>query len=145
MPKLRSVLVCLSLVAALAVAQRGTPAKSTTPSTNPKDQSKGQARLSDAGLESVIRAKLAASKIGVNHFTVHVQGGIATLEGKTEVVQHKGTATRLAKNAGALAVNNRIQVSDAGKKKASDNLETGRRRAQVTRGESRSQTATPKK
>jgi hypothetical protein len=46
----------------------------------------------------------------------------------------------MAKTGGALAVNNHVEVSDAAKKKASDNLETGRRRVQVKRGDSRSQT-----
>jgi len=35
-------------------------------------------------------------------------------------------------------VNNRIQLSDAAKQKAAANLETGRRRAQIKRGDSRS-------
>ena len=68
-----------------------------------------------------------------------MQGGVATLEGKTDVVQHKGSATRMAKAAGAIAVNNRIQVSDAAKQKSADNLEQGRRRAQIKRGEARSE------
>ena len=33
-----------------------------------------------------------------------MQGGVATIEGKTDVVQHKGVATRLAKSGGAVAV-----------------------------------------
>ena len=49
-------------------------------------------------------------------YQVHVQGGVATIEGKTEVVQHKGVATRLAKSAGAVAVVNHIQVSKAGRR-----------------------------
>jgi hypothetical protein len=56
------------------------------------------------------------------------------------VVQHKGTATRMAKTAGAVAVVNHIQISDAAKQKAAANLAKGRRRAQVTRGEPRSAT-----
>jgi hypothetical protein len=95
-------------------------------------------RLGDAQLEAVIRAKFAKSKIGADKFTVHVQGGVATVEGKTDVVQHKGTATRLCKTAGALAVNNHIQISDAAKQKAAANLEEGRRRVQVKRGDARS-------
>jgi osmotically-inducible protein OsmY len=110
-----------------------------------KTAAKAAAKLSDAQLEAVIKAKFEKSKIATNHFQVHVQGGVATLEGKTEIVQHKGTATRLAKSAGAVAVNNKIQVSDAARKKASDNLAKGRRRVQVERGEPRSQSAPPKK
>jgi len=101
-----------------------------------------QPRMSDSQIEAAIRAKLAKSlKLGPEKFQVHVQGGVATFEGKTDVVQHKGTATRMAKSAGALAVNNHIQVSEAAKEKAAGNLETGRRRAQVSRGETRSEGA----
>ena len=97
-----------------------------------------QAAKSDAQIEAAIRAKFSRSKINVEKFTVHVQGGVATIEGKTNVIQRKGTATRLAKTGGAIAVNNHIAISDAAKQKAADNLETGRRRAQVTRGDPRS-------
>ncbi len=95
------------------------------------------ARLSDAQIEADIRARLAKSKIGADGFKVKVQGGIATFEGRTDVVQHKGVATRIARTAGAAAVDNRIQVSDAARKKAAANLEKGRRRVQVKRSEAR--------
>jgi|SRR5882724_8670119 len=93
-------------------------------------------KLTDAQLEAAIRAKFAGSKSS-STFTVKVQGGVATIEGKTDVVQHKGAATRMAKTAGAVAVTNKVQVSDAAKKKAAGNLEEGRRRAQVKRGDAR--------
>jgi hypothetical protein len=95
----------------------------------------GQSASNDAAIEKVIRAKLAASKISKNKFEVHVQGGVATLTGRTDVLQHKGTATRLAKNGGASQVVNRIEVSEAAKEKAASNLDAGRRRAQVKRSE----------
>jgi hypothetical protein len=104
-----------------------------------------QAMQSDAQIEAIIRAKFSRSKINVEKFTVHVQGGVATIEGKTNIIQHKGTATRLAKTGGAVAVNNHIQISDAAKQKAADNLDTGRRRAQVTRGDARSETDSGKR
>ena len=113
------------------------PAHQRPPATK---QAPGKPALKDAQIEADIRARFARSKIGADKFTVHVQGGIATLEGRTDVVQHKGTATRMAKSAGASAVNNHIQVSEAAKAKASANLEKGRRRAQIKRGEARSQT-----
>jgi hypothetical protein len=106
--------------------------------------SKAAPRLSDRELESLIRAKFVKSKINADKFTVHVQGGIATVEGRTDVIQHKGVATRLCKTAGAIAVNNHIQISDAAKQKAAGNLEQGRRRVQVERGEPRSQTTPPR-
>lgn len=92
----------------------------------------------DAEIERSIRARFARSKISVNKFQVHVQGGVATIEGHTDVIQHKGTATRLARSGGALQVVNRIEVSQAARERASANLAKGRRRAQVKRSEPRS-------
>jgi osmotically-inducible protein OsmY len=100
--------------------------------------------MSDAQLEAVIRAKFAKSKINAEKLQVHVQGGVATIEGRTDVVQHKGTATRMAKTAGAVAVSNHIQVSDAAKQRSAANLEEGRRRAQIKRGDARSDPRQPK-
>lgn len=99
----------------------------------------GASALQDKETESVIRAKLAKSKIGKDGFTVRVQGGVAYWDGSTNVVQHKGAATRMAKTAGAKKVVNNIKVGDAAKETASANLEQGRRRAQVKRGDARSQ------
>lgn len=96
-------------------------------------------KLSDAQLEATIRAKFAKSKIDADKFTVRVQGGVATIDGKTDVVQHKGTATRMCRTAGAAVVNNRVKVSDAAKRKAAGNLEAGRRRVQVKREDTRSE------
>ena len=104
----------------------------------PKTQK--QAAQPDALMEAAIRAKFAKSKINADKFQVHVQGGVATIEGKTEVIQHKGVATRLARGAGALAVNNHVQSSDAARQKAAANLAKGRRRAQIKRGDARSET-----
>jgi len=115
----------------------------TAPSKAPAR--KAQPARSDTQIEADIKARLAKSaKLGPEHLQVHVQGGVATLEGKTDVVQHKGTATRMAKSAGAVAVNNHIEVSEAAKEKAAGNLETGRRRAQIKRGDARSETDTAK-
>jgi hypothetical protein len=123
----------LVLTVALALIW-GSAASGKTPARVPPAAKTAQAaRLSDSDLEKAIRARFAASKISTDKFTAHVQGGVATLEGYTEVVQHKGTATRLAKTAGALAVVNNIQISQAAKAKAQANLESGRRRAQVKR------------
>jgi hypothetical protein len=44
----------------------------------------------------------------------------------------------MAKTAGAIAVNNHVQISDAAKQKAAANLDEGRRRVQVKRGDARS-------
>ena|SRR5258707_14502772 len=90
---------------------------------------------SDAEVERDIRARLAKSKISADKFEVHVRNGVATFEGRTDVIQHKGTATRMAKSAGAKQVNNKIAISQAARDKAAGNLTTGRRRAQVKRSE----------
>jgi hypothetical protein len=101
-------------------------------------RSKPAPKLTDQQLEAKIRGKFANSK-SASTFRVHVQGGVATIEGKTEVIQHKAAATRMAKTAGAIAVNNKVEVSDAAKKKAAGNLEEGRRRVQLKRGDGRDQ------
>lgn len=86
----------------------------------------GVAKLPDAQIERNIRAKFARSKINAEHFTVSVQNGIATIEGKTNVIQHKGVATRLARSGGALAVQNKIQISEEARAKAAARLAKGR-------------------
>lgn len=92
------------------------------------------AGVSDAHIEQQIRARFAKSKIAKNQFQVRVQGGTATLSGSTDIVQHKATATRLAKLGGARAVLNQIQISEAARHKASEGLERARR-ATVKRSE----------
>ena len=86
----------------------------------------GASKIPDAQIERNIRAKFIKSKINAEHFTVSVQNGVATIEGKTNVIQHKGVATRLAKTGGALAVQNHIQVSEAARAKAAAKLAQSR-------------------
>ena len=135
-----AVFVCL---AAAALAANDAPAQSPLVKAAPK-QVQAPARpqrpplQSDAVIEAAIRAKFAKSKIHEDKFQVHVQGGVATIEGRTAVIQHKGVATRLAKTGGAAAVNNRVQIDDAARPKAAANLEQGRRRVQIKRGDDRS-------
>ena len=116
-------------LAVVVVLLAGAAAKGQVP---PRTAAK--AAPSDAALETAIRHRFAKSKAGAG-FTVRVQGGVATLEGKTDVVQRKSAATRMAKTAGAKQVVNRIQVSDAAREKAASSLQSGRRRAQVKRSE----------
>ena len=77
---------------------------------------------SDSQIDATIRAKLAKSKIGRDGFQFKVQRGVVTWEGTTDVMQHKGSATRMAKSAGAVQVVNNIQVSGTGKSKSALNL-----------------------
>jgi hypothetical protein len=125
-------ILCIATAVLFGQAKTTTaPKKAPTPA--------GTSSQEDKQIEATIRAKLAKSKIGKDGFTVRVQGGIAYWEGSTDVVQHKGSATRMAKTAGAKSVVNNIKVSDAAKEKAADNLEQGRRRAQVKRSDPRTE------
>jgi hypothetical protein len=132
-------------ILAIASLMTGAPPQPATAAkrTAAAPAARPQPKLTDAQLESAIRAKFAKSKINADKFTVRVQGGVAHLEGKTDVIQHKGVATRMAKTAGAVMVDNRIQVSDAAKAKAAGNLEQGRRRVQVKRSDVRSEDRRP--
>lgn len=121
--------LCLSAAVFAQSAKTAAPKKPST--------TQGTTAQQDKQIEAAIRARLEKSKIGKDGFTVHVQGGVATWEGSTNVLQHKGAATRMAKSAGAKAVINNIKVSDPAKQDAAQNLDSGRRRAQVKRGEPR--------
>lgn len=77
---------------------------------------------SDSQISATLRAKLAKSKVGADGFKFRVEKGVVTWEGHTDIPQHKGAATRMAHSAGALQVINNIQVSAAGKAKASASL-----------------------
>lgn len=77
---------------------------------------------SDAEINAVLKAKLARSKIAADGFKFSVQGGIVYIDGKTDVPQHKGAATRMANTSGAKAVVNRIVVSPEAGAKATANL-----------------------
>jgi hypothetical protein len=101
--------------------------KAATPASRPVE--------TDAQIEKAIRQRFAKSKISTDKFEVHVQGGRVTITGATEVLQHKGTATRLARAAGATDVVNKVEPSEAAKNKASGNLAKGRRRAQIKRSD----------
>jgi hypothetical protein len=121
------------LAAAAFASDNKAPPKAKPPA------SQGTSAQEDRVIEAAIKARLEKSKIGKDGFKVRVQGGVATWEGATEVLQHKGAATRMAKSAGARAVINNIKVADASKQKASDNLDQRRRRVQVKRGDPRTQ------
>lgn len=96
----------------------------------------------DAVIEATLRTKLAKSKIGADHFKFRVQGGVVYWDGTTDVVQHKGAATRMAKSAGAKRVVNQIQISQAGKAKARAYLDRDRREVKVDRQSGRTEPRT---
>ncbi len=123
----------LRIILLLALALSSAPAQTKTKAPPPQGTTASQ----DVQVEAAIRARLAKSVIGKDGLTVRVQGGVAYWDGTTNVVQHKGAATRMAKSAGAKKVVNNIKVGDEAKQKASGNLEQGRRRAQVKRSEAR--------
>jgi len=121
------------LLAALVLSslEAQTQAKSQTPAHTASNKPV----LSDLELEKAIQERFARSKSGADKFTVRVQGGVATIEGHTDVVQRKAAATRMAKAAGAKKVINKIEVNPESSAAASKNLAQGRRRAQVRRSE----------
>ena len=99
-----------------------------------------------------LEAELRGAEVALEAAGIRPQIGLATAafppevesvlawavrEGTTNVIQHKGAATRMAKTAGARGVANNIQVSQAARDRAAENLETGRRRAQIKRGDAR--------
>jgi hypothetical protein len=107
------------LISALAIAVAFAGLSQATSVAKPVP---GPTKLPDAQIERTIKAKFAKSKINADHFTVSVQSGIAVIEGKTGVIQHKGVATRLARTGGALAVQNHIVISEDAKAKAAAKL-----------------------
>jgi osmotically-inducible protein OsmY len=140
----------LALVLAAAFAgqtQAASVATTGTGATKPSVNSVPKGRvLPDAQIERNIKARLARSKMsGKERFTVSVQGGVATLEGKTNVIQHKGVATRIARLGGAVAVENHIQVSEEAKAKAAARLARYRAGVQDGSGPLRASVIQPKK
>lgn len=83
--------------------------------TVPATTTRAAVTPSDAEIEGTIRTKLAKSKIGKDGFKFHVAHGVVTWEGTTAVMQHKGSATRMAHAAGASKVVNNIQVTGGAK------------------------------
>jgi hypothetical protein len=113
-------LFALFLAIPLLLAMLAVPVYATTPTRTTKSQH--GATPGDAQIEAIIRTKLAKSKIGKDGFTFRVQRGVVTWEGSTNVMQHKGSATRMARTAGAAQVINNIQVSATAKANATSNL-----------------------
>ena len=109
----------LSLIAVVCLFAGASFAGPASPRTA---TAKSSQTLPDSQIEATIRTKLAKSKIGKDGFRFKVAHGIVTWEGSTNVVQHKGSATRMARTSGAVQVVNNIQVGAAAKAKAGANL-----------------------
>lgn len=145
--KIRRLVPVLALVAAFAGLTQAQPAASPASATKKSSvrsgarsrAAGGPSAQTDAQIEKAIRERFADSKIAEDKFEVHVQGGRATITGKTNVLQHKGVATRLARAQGAMEVINNIEPSEEARQKAAANLTKGRRRAQIKRGDARSE------
>jgi len=128
------VILAAALILAAAGSINGQPAAPAKPAAHSSPaKTAPKPALSDSQIEATIRAKFAKSKISADRFTVKVQNGVATIEGRTDVIQHKGVATRLAKGGGAIAVNNRIEISEASRKRAADRLHQGVRHAEIAK------------
>jgi osmotically-inducible protein OsmY len=82
-----------------------------------------QRGIPDAELQRRIQWKFSKSKISRDNLQVRVENGVAIISGTTNVIQRKGTATRLAKRAGAKEVRNEVQISEAARQKAAANLQ----------------------
>ena len=91
----------------------------------------------DVALEKAIRDRLANSAISPDGIQVRVRQGVAILDGTTGVTQHKGTATRLARSAGATKIDNRIRVSTAARQESTRRRRSQPRRVRVRRPENR--------
>ena len=93
------------------------------PAAKPVPRHKAQSGTrSDSEIETDIRARFARSKVASDGFQVSVKDGVATIRGRTEVLQRKGAATRMARSAGAVRVVNRVEISEVARRKAVANL-----------------------
>jgi hypothetical protein len=117
---LSKLVTALALIAAFAGSNQTLPA-AVTGSHKAANQ-----HLSDAQMEGLIKTKLAKSKMASEGYTIHVHNGIATWEGKTNVIQRKGAATRMARTAGAVQVVNNIKIGEEARRKAVERLAKAR-------------------
>jgi len=99
----------------------------------PSPQKSASKTDTDRKIEQNLQAKLAKSKLAADHFTVSVSHGIATIEGVTDVPQHKGVMTRMAKASGAVGVRNNIRMSAAAKGKTTEALAKARAKSRKVR------------
>ena len=116
----RNALITLSLIIVLLP---------NTVNAAAKPAAAANAGRTDSQIESDFRMRLGRSKLASDGIQVRVKGGVATLTGKTSVVQHKGSATRMAKSAGAHQVMNQIEISAAAREAAAAKMAANLHRA----------------
>jgi hypothetical protein len=118
--------MCVLVLVALAGPNQSAVAATQVSAAKESKAPAQQRTPADAQIERTIKNKLVKSKMNSDHFTVSVVKGVATIEGATNVMQHKGAMTRMAKSSGATSVQNNIRISDAAKNKAVASLAKGR-------------------
>ncbi len=121
--RLALVLLAVATLWSQAQTEEGTPAEEATIRKS----------VQDADLKEDISKRFANSAIATDEFEVEVRSGVVILRGRTDVVQHKGVATRLARLAGASEVDNRIEVTDRARERASRAARSQPRRVHVER------------
>ena len=94
------------LLGALAI----TAVQSVQGQTNPVGDAESP---EDAALQAEITDRLSRAVIGQDGFQFTVRKGVVYWTGETDVAQHKGAATRMARSAGAKQVVNRIIVKSS--------------------------------
>lgn len=113
----------------LAVALQPAEAPKKTEAKTHASPERTTPQWKDTELRKAVEARLARSAIAADHFKVEVTDGAVHITGKTDVMQHKGVATRLARTAGAKEVRNDVEVSQAAREKAAAQLTRGRKAA----------------
>src|SRR4051812_28890289 len=100
----------LCAVAGLCLAQTP-PTKKAAPAAPAatKKPARAAEKKPDAAIEKNKRGRLEKPKPAGKKYNLWVRGGAPPLPDKTEVGQQKGTATRMAKSAGATSVVNNIE------------------------------------
>jgi hypothetical protein len=100
----------------------GMSASAATVQSKPQSAQAANQQVTDSAIEQSIHTRLARSKIAADKFQFKVQGGVVTIEGRTDIIQRKGAATRMARAAGATRVVNKIVISAEARQKAAANL-----------------------
>jgi hypothetical protein len=136
----RFLLLFLAVLLSILARPASVDASKKTTSTRPAPAATSKpapvkSAKSDTAIDQELRERLSRSKINANRFTFKVQNGTVTWEGKTDILQHKGAATRMAKTAGARNVINNIQISEAARQKAAARLEKGRKKGAIKKAQ----------